>query len=152
MDSVNAESDPDVFFVKSQFNAVSTSTVGENRNRVAFHIGAVGGGHLYYNLINVFRHYVLRLTYEKKQSPDENAIKSLMGKVCANNEKQLRRGISLESIDSSNAITDEERRSFYNSIICVYRITEIRVAISKWLEEIARKRKILTTIDFIDDL
>lgn len=152
MDVVNAESDPDVFLVQSQFHAVSTSTVGENKNRVAFHIGAVGGGHLYYNLVNVFRHFVMRLTYEKKQSSDETTIRNLMSKVSTNNEKQMRSGISLESVDSSDAITDEERRDFYNAIISVYKIPEIRMAISEWLEEIAQKRIKLTDNDFIDDL
>lgn len=152
-EEVNAQPDPDIYFFELQFSAISTQNDKDSRSRIAFTIGSKEGSYLYYNVIGLFHKYVNRSTGGRKEAEREyicSCIEKIREKA-PNCEKQ-RSYISFESIDSTNVLSDSERKQLYSALTSLDKTQETRVAINKWLQEIDAGRKLLTTTNFIEDL
>lgn len=150
-EDVKNQVDPDIYFFKLQYRALSIRNEDTSRCGVAFYVGTHERNHLYYNIIGLFRRYV-RPLYSEGTEPEWEYIRSCADRIREKNSKHMVREVPLTTIDSTDTLSDEERTKLYSALIRVNRTAETRAAIDGWLFEIDAKRKILATTDFIDDL
>ncbi|MBR2927582.1 MAG: NACHT domain-containing protein [Oscillospiraceae bacterium] len=154
-EEVNTQLNPDKYFFKLQFNAISIKNVDDPTSRMGLIIGVGECERLYYdyNVIGLFRRFV-RNNYSKGMEPEREYIWSCVRRIQEQdiNCRQNRCEVSFKVIDSTDVLSDDEREQFYSTLVQLNETKETREAIDEWLLEIEQGRELLATGNFIDDL
>lgn len=146
------ESNPNLLLLKKQYRALSIFERDASRNGVAFHPGTSEHDYYDFNVISIFRRYVAKMSYNREKSDEWPLIRSCLDKVRVKEDGIKHHSISLDFIDASDKLTDEERKSFYEALICVNRVTALQVEVDNWLASLDEKRESLLSVDFLDEL
>lgn len=92
------------------------------------------------------------MSYNREKCDERPLIRSYLDKVRVKEDGCLHHTVSINLIDTSDKLTDEERNSFYEALISVNRAAALQVEIDSWLSSLDEKRKSLLSVDFLDDL
>lgn len=149
---VDKTPDPNICFVKLQYNSVSLSRHKDGKDHIAFHIGTIDHDKHYFNIIGIFRRFFSDCDYGNKQEADELFIRKCIEKAATQEKNWKRNELSFEMIDSTDYFTVEDRSALYAAIARVNKVSIVRAAIETWLNELDSMRKKLTAANFIDDL
>lgn len=149
---------PDEFFLKSAFVYVRPSrsiSCGEEYS-LAYGLTPRDDDFYNFNILTLFSDYAKfdcpkldRSVYDANiASIEEYANRILSPNIFRSGEVDLK----FTKIDSSNRITDEDRRQLYGLIIQCRWSNGLYAPISKWLDKLDAKRASLQSASFIDDL
>ncbi len=148
MERIAGMDDPDVFLLKTMYQAVSFRENNQLSYTITFH----GEGLYYFNIVQLYTSCATAgkgLHLPSEEYHRQHAIVK---------EFFQRQGVTLSSLDSfsqiddSTCFTDEERHALYSALAVIDRIPETCASIRDWLSELDAKRASLKLPDFIDDL
>lgn len=115
------------------------------------YVGTQDSNYLPYNIIGMFRRYI-NPNYSNGTENKWGYIQCCIDKAKTQDPNLSKQRVLFSEIDSTNALSAEERSQFYCALTQVCNTLETRAAIDKWLREIESERKLLMTANFIDDL
>lgn len=148
---IKDQPNPCVSLFRLQYSALSIRDKQKARRGIAFYVGLHDGSHSHYNYIALFRRFV-HSNYSKGEEPEWDFIRSCVEKFKPNENKRHLFEVTFIKVDSTDLLSDDERRRFYEALSYVNRDAETIKEIEDWLHLIEEKRIKLTTADFIDDL
>lgn len=142
---------PNIYFFKLQYRALMINENSKKREGISNIVGTKENVKYHYNVLGLFKRYVLKMNYNQDDDANWKYIRSLLNKI-RNGSKTNRSDFPLEMIDSTKQLSNDERQSLYASIIQVNKVVELRTEIDLWLSKINTMRKKLRTDNFIDTL
>lgn len=149
---INASSNPNVDFLKSQYCALSIRKHPSSKDSIAFRIGNTIGESRYYNTIGIFHQYISSVG--KNPRPCDTALASAITSIERINshigEKRLSE-VTFDLIESTDALNDTERNSLLDAIFSMNDVIELRTEIAQWLADVESGRQKLIADDFLDD-
>ena len=111
-------------------------------------------GHLCDNILNIYRaqrglgannstlilglfaeYYVHPAMSTVASAHDEHIVETILSKVVQTTDSTGTLSLSMQSIDSSSQLSENERQELYGALCRIYSIRQLRLALQKWLEE-----------------
>lgn len=148
------KSSPDInrSFIKMQISSIVIGDRIKERTGISFLIGDTNRAFYNYNILSLFKRYVMRLYFNNNEGSDWQCIRDCIDKLICDKKNKRRSVFSFDLIDSSDEITEQERQCIYGAVARINKINEVYDAIVDWLNEIDLMRESLAETDFIDNL
>ena len=143
-EELNRSNNWEVDFLKLRFSEFS---IQNDNIPIRFLIGNKDREYIYFNVVDLFFVFV---SHERKRNYIKNDVKLLKRIVDKFNKNS--HFITFEEIDEANYITEEEREKIWGILARAENTKKKRSAILKWLKAQDKKRELLDTSDFIDEL
>lgn len=146
------DANPNLFLLRKQYRALAVFEKDRARSGIAFHPGVSDNDYYDFNVISLFRRHVAKMSYNREKCDEWPLLRRYLDKVRVKEDGFLHHTVPLTLIDSSDKLTDEERNSFYEALICVNRVAALQVEIDSWLASLDEKKESLLSVDFLDEL
>lgn len=152
---IDADSQPDICFLKLQFRAIMLR-VDSQMERIAYYLGSVDNDCYYCNIVSLFRMFIMqsqRSLSNNLYTSKLNSVKRYIATLLHSKLKKANgRTLTFTEIDHSNLITEAERTALYEAFAYCGEKTEICNAIDEWLSDLKSKRESLKSPNFIEDM
>lgn len=149
---LNSSPNLNATLVKMQFQAIVINDKKKTRNGISFLIGTTNGESYNYNIITLFKRYIMGVYPNNEESNDWQIIRECIDKIVSREKSRETAPLTFRLIDSSMAVSEQERQCMYDAIARINKINEVYDAIVDWLNEIDLMRESLAETDFIDNL
>lgn len=143
----NKSDNPDNEFIKLLYHAVR---LPKEHKGIGVYVGAKNGNCRYYNVIEIFFRYISK---EKKFScADEKDIIRVREILVEKGGYKLNTAIDFTSIEKTDKLTNEEKQFVWKVLCENENISRKRRILDNWIKMLDEKRRILSTVNFIDEL
>lgn len=150
---LSQSSNPDLLLFELMFSALDIPSKEENYNRTVFVVGSGDSGCKYYNIVDIFRRFIIGLSDVEETDAENEFVQKCIKKLTADITKDFSAfGLPFGDIESSDLLSESEKRKFFDIFIKVKNIQKLRTAIDSWLVNVDKKHKNLRKKNFIDEL
>lgn len=132
-----------------------------NTRTISYRVADFNGSCYDFNILALFREYSRYTPPEHDITATKEAIGGYACRICSSKsgflfgkatQEIFRIDLTFKEIDTSNLITEDERRDLYRLIIQHQWSNGIHICVSQWLDKLDAKRASLQSPSFIDDL
>ena len=150
---LSQSSNPDLLLFELMFSALDIPNKEENNNRTVFVVGSGNSGCKYYNIVDIFRRFIIGLSDVEETDAENEFVQKCIKKLTVDITNDFNAfGLLFSDIESSDLLNEAEKTKFFNIFIKVKNIQKIRSAIDTWLVNVDNKHKNLRKKNFIDEL